>query len=84
MARCSSTLVAPSVRPSARAISRLSMPEREAHDQRLAAVVRQLLHALEDSRELVAALDQVLGRVRSRASVPASSIAVCGLRERSR
>ena len=37
--------------------------EREAHDQRLAAVVRQLLHALEDLAQLLAALDEILGRV---------------------
>src|SRR3954447_2309107 len=38
--------------------------QREAHDQRLAAVVRKLLHTLEDSRQLVATLHEILGRVR--------------------
>ena len=40
--------------------------EREAHDQRLAAVVGQRLHAVEHAAELVAALDELLGRVRRR------------------
>src|SRR5215207_7434619 len=39
-------------------------PQREAHDQRLATIVRQLSDPLEDPRQLVAALDQVLRRVR--------------------
>src|SRR4051812_17344156 len=38
--------------------------EREAHDQGLAPVVRQLGDAGEDARELIAALDQVLRGVR--------------------
>ena len=38
-------------------------PEREAHDQRLAAVVRQVLDTLEDPLQVVAVLDQRLGRV---------------------
>src|SRR3954469_19811413 len=38
--------------------------QREAHDHRLAAVVRKLADALEDPRQLVAALDQVLRGVR--------------------
>src|SRR5215210_6695095 len=41
-------------------------PEREAHDQRLAAVVREPLHTLEDSLEVVAILHQPLGGVRGR------------------
>src|SRR5262249_57218575 len=40
--------------------------EREAHDQRLAAILRQLIDALEDALQLVAPLDEVLGRVRGR------------------
>ncbi len=44
-------------------------PEREAHDQRLAAIVGQLLHALQDSLEVVAILHQRLGRVRGRQRV---------------
>src|SRR3954453_23563523 len=35
----------------------------EAHDQRLPTVVRKLLDAIEDARQLVAALDEVLRRV---------------------
>src|SRR3954447_12516642 len=38
--------------------------QREPHDQRLAAVVRKLLHTFQDSRQLVAALHKILGRVR--------------------
>src|SRR3954470_4304655 len=37
--------------------------QREAHDQRLAAVVRKLLDPVQDPRELVPALDKVLGGV---------------------
>ena len=33
-------------------------PKRKAHDQCLAAVVRELLHALEDGLQLLAAFDQ--------------------------
>src|SRR3954469_8998746 len=40
--------------------------QREAHDQRLAAVVGQLLDPVEDPRELVPPLDEVLGRVDGR------------------
>jgi hypothetical protein len=38
--------------------------QREAHDQRLAAVVRQLVDSLQDALEVVAVLDQRLRRVR--------------------
>ena len=41
-------------------------PQREAHDQRLAAVIGQLLDPGEDRLELLAALDQRLGGVRRR------------------
>ncbi len=37
----------------------------EAHDQRLATVVRELAHPVQHAAELVAALDQLLGRMRS-------------------
>src|SRR5829696_4859462 len=37
--------------------------QREAHDERLATVVGKLLDALQDARQLVAALDEVLRRV---------------------
>ncbi len=40
--------------------------EREAHDQRLAAVVGQQPHAVEHAAQLVAPLDQLLGRVQRR------------------
>ena len=49
MARCSSTFVAPSVRPERPRDLAVVHPEREAHDQRLAAVVRQLLDAARGS-----------------------------------
>src|SRR5437764_863933 len=38
--------------------------EREAHDERLAPVVGQSSHAIEDTRELVSPLHQLLGGVR--------------------
>src|SRR6266545_7914124 len=38
-------------------------PQREAHDQRVAPVVRQLLYPLQDARKLVSPLDEVLRRV---------------------
>src|SRR6185312_3917186 len=40
--------------------------QREPHDQRLPPIVGELLDALEDPRQLVAALDEVLGRVHRR------------------
>src|SRR4051794_33642522 len=63
--------------------------EREAHDQRLAAVVGQLLDAAQDAGEIVTILDQPLGRVRGgeRAGVvdvglrPARAVAVVVRRE---
>src|SRR3954464_11901709 len=41
-------------------------PQSEAHDQRLAAVVGEALYTLEDALEVVAVLDERLGRVRRR------------------
>ena len=64
MARCSNTLVAPSVRSERARDLAVVHAEREAHDQRLAAVVGQLLDAAQDPREVVAVLHQALGRVR--------------------
>ena len=58
--------------------------QREAHDQRLAAVVGQLPDAVEHAAELVAALDQLLGRVQRRQLGVVSSIGEAGRRERSR
>src|SRR5829696_6007895 len=41
-------------------------PQREAHDQRLAAIVRQVLDTVQDALEVVAVLDERLRRVRGR------------------
>ena len=84
MARWSSTFVAPSVRPIARAISRLSIPSAKRMISASRRSSGSSLDALEDARQLVAPLDEVLGRVQRAASVVVSSIGVCGRRERSR
>ena len=84
MARWISTLVAPSVRPSARAISRLSMPSAKRMISASRRSSGQLLHALED---LASAPRGPRPAPRSCAApqiTPASSMRVCGRRERSR
>ena len=56
--------MAPSERPSDLAISRLSMPRGEAHDQRVASVIGQVLKVLHDPLQLLSPLDDLLGSVR--------------------
>ena len=83
MARCNNTLVAPSVRPSARAISRLSIPSAK----RMISASRRSsgsswTHSrirLRSSRSSTSASVVCVAEI-----VLASSIGVCGLRERSR
>ena len=83
MARCSSTLVAPSVRPSARAISRLSMPSAK---RMISASRRSSGSCWTPARIRFSSSrsSPALGRVRRARSRPRRRSAVCGRRERSR
>ena len=65
MALWINTLVAPSERSSARRDLAVVHAQREAHDQRLAPVVRQLRHTLEHLLHLLAPLHHRLRVVRA-------------------
>ena len=84
IARWISTLVAPSERPSARAISRLSMPRAKRMISASRRSSGSCCTPVEHAAQLVAPLDELLGRVQRRQRCCVSSIGEAGLRERSR